>query len=121
MANDVSKTISLQELYAMMQPYKKAFISLFSGDESTVSVPPSPLKQSAFLITVQRSTVCCVPVVPALSYRQHLSRFLHQPFPGIPALSPCQAPVFSIKSFFCEHFINIQLFPLKCVFRCGIV
>ena len=44
MANDISKTISLQELYAMMQPYKEAFISLFSGDESTGLCATIPVK-----------------------------------------------------------------------------
>ena len=44
MANDISKTISLQELYAMMQPYKEAFISLFSGDEPTGLCATIPVK-----------------------------------------------------------------------------
>lgn len=35
MATDISKTISLQELYAMLQPYRNATVSLFSHDEST--------------------------------------------------------------------------------------
>lgn len=44
MNNEIFKTISLQDLYTMMQSYKEAFISLFSGDESTGLCATIPIK-----------------------------------------------------------------------------
>ena len=121
MANDISKTISLQELYAMMQPYKEAFISLFSGDESTGLCATIPVK--AISLFNNATNVPCLLCSGGSGFvLQAASVKISAPaFSRDSCSLPCQAPVFSIKSFFCEHFINISLLPLKCVFRCGIV
>lgn len=121
MANDVSKTISLQELYAMMQPYKKPLSLCSPWDESTGLCATIPVKAiSLFNNGTKVHCLLCSGgsgfVLQAASVKVSAPAFSRDS-----CSFTLSSAGFQYKIVFCEHFINIQLFPLKCVFRCGIV